>query len=205
MVDGSLNPIIEFQNNSKQKFLADTKFIVEEMKLIYAGPKSVAFSSKEIGGKSISLINVLFNPQADKSQHIFKKDSLKSEKTADLFIKSLNANFKGQGLGAYGKIGATGINPFGEDVNNDGFFGFFVAQLNNVDPVTTSDIGEWIDNLSDETFTKDLNKVFTGAQEIKEESAKLFNQTINEGGKNTNVFAANLKAMKKIIKSAKGD
>ena len=205
VVDGSLNPIIEFQNNSKQKFLADTKFIVEEIKLIYAGPKSVAFSSKEIGGKSISLINVLFNPQADKSQYIFKKDSLKSEKTADLFIKSLNANFKGQGLGAYGKIGATGINPFAENVNNDGFFGFFVAQLNNVDPVTTSDIGEWIDNLSDETFTKDLNKVFTGAQEIKEESAKLFNQTINEGGKNTNVFAANLKAMKKIIKSTKGD
>ena len=72
-----------------------------------------------------------------------------------------------------------------------------------MDPVTSTDIGDWINSLNDETFEKDLNKVFIEAEKIKKESAELFDQSVNEGGKNTNVFASNLKAMKKIIKSVK--
>ena len=125
------------------------------------------------------------------------------KKTASFFTRSLYANFKGQGSGIYGQIGATGINPFGANVNNDGFFNFFVNQLNNIDPVTTADIESWLAKLNETTFKEDLDKVFAEADEIKEESNKLFNQAVNEGGKNTNMFVSNMKAMKKIIKDLK--
>ena len=203
VVDNSLNPIIEYQNVSKQKFLSDTKSLVEEIKIIYTGPTGKLAIKEQIGGKEITLFNVLSVTGGINNQVTFEKTNLNDKSTASFFTRSLYANFKGQGEGIYGKIGATPLDPFSQNVNNDGFFSFFVNQLNNVDPVTSTDIGDWINSLNDETFEKDLNKVFIEAEKIKKESAELFDQSVNEGGKNTNVFASNLKAMKKIIKSVK--
>ena len=203
VVDNSLNPIIEYQNVSKQKFLSDTKSLVEEIKIIYTGPTGKLAIKEQIGGKEITLFNVLSVTGGINNQVTFEKTNLNDKSTASFFTRSLYANFKGQGEGIYGKIGTTPLDPFSQNVNNDGFFSFFVNQLNNVDPVTSTDIGDWINSLNDETFEKDLNKVFIEAEKIKKESAELFDQSVNEGGKNTNVFASNLKAMKKIIKSVK--
>ena len=203
MVDTTLNPLIGVQNNSKSQFLASLNDIIKEMKKIYAGPDKASKSTLKLGaGETVFLKNVLAPKQQFGDVDVFEKDALDDAKTAFFFTRSLYANFKGQGLGVYGKIGGTGINPFCLDVNNDGFFNFFINQLNEVDPITTIDINEWLNEL-EKTFEDDLDSVFAEADEIKKEAEELFNQAINEGGKNTNMFVSNMKAMKKIIKSIK--
>ena len=76
---------------------------------------------------------------------------------------------------------------------------------NRVDPVTDEDLGAAMTTIKDEAkFTKELNKIFKKSEEIRAESKKVFDETVTEGGKNTNTFVANLKAMKRIVKSLKG-
>jgi len=203
MVDTTLNPLIGVQNNSKSQFLASLNDIIKEMKKIYAGPKEEQTQALELGtGKTVSLKNVLAAKQQLGNLDVFEKNALDNKKTVSFFTHSLYANFKGEGRGVYGKIGGTGIDPFSLNVDNDGFFNFFVNQLNEVDPITTIDINEWLNKL-EKTFEDDLDSVFAEADEIKKEAEELFNQAINEGGKNTNMFVSNMKAMKKIIKSIK--
>jgi hypothetical protein len=201
MVDTTLNPLIGVQNNSKSQFLASRNDIVNHMGRIYAGPDYGPIQWTKSG---VQVRNVLACTNTDAAAAgTFEKGALDNKKTVSFFTRSLYANFKGEGRGVYGKIGGTGIDPFSLNVDNDGFFNFFINQLNEVDPITTTDINAWLNELEGETFEDDLNKVFAEADVIKEEAEELFNQTINEGGKNTNMFVSNMKAMKKIIKSLK--
>jgi hypothetical protein len=120
--------------------------------------------------------------------------------------KSLNANFGSlpPSKSIYNQEHMEVAMAASKDDNVD-FFAFFTNSFNRVDPVTDEDLVAAMTTIKDEAkFTKELNKIFKKSEEIRAESKKVFDEAVTEGGKNTNTFVANLKAMKRIVKSLKG-
>ena len=206
VVDGSLTPIIDTQNTTKGQFITGTKKVVADLSLVYAGTDKPLATKTE---SDVTVLNVLFDPKKDvdaSSKDFLDMSKMDYNKNIIWLNKSLNANFGSLPpyKSIYNQEHMEVAMAASKDDNVD-FFAFFTNSFNRVDPVTDEDLGAAMTTIKDETkFTKELNKIFKKSEEIRAESKKVFDETVTEGGKNTNTFVANLKAMKRIVKSLKG-
>lgn len=203
VVDTSLTPIIETQNATRARFMLGAEKMVDDLKLVYDGPDKPEYAPTKSG---VVVLNVLHSPpktkkDVDSGDYLLEKN-IDDNQNTKLFYKSLNANFEGGGS----IFSLTNYQvPFNTKVDNTDFFIFFANSINQIDLVTDEDITKMMKELGDEEgLKKEFDKIFKKAEEIRKDSKKVFDEVITEGGKNTNIFVANLKAMKKIIKSLKG-
>tara|TARA_R100000664_G_scaffold24516_1_gene34323 strand:+ start:4726 stop:8907 length:4182 start_codon:yes stop_codon:yes gene_type:complete len=149
----------------------------------------------------------------DKQSNITQIINIPSDdKIHKFFNESLNANFGGKSKIYSDQNNSTPFNQITRKkagLNNvlpdiDRFFIFFTYWILSTSSIKDSDFTKVKDILSIEgEFEKFLNESFKNAEEIKKEANTNFDALVNEGGKNSNFFVANLQQMNKIIKSVK--
>ena len=224
-VDGATTPIIDAQESSKQFLTNENRRdeLSDILKEIYGfkSPEPIIIGGKpfipESEYKQIKLadtttssaIDELFDPLSGVEDTVKKSYTSPNESEKDNFYhKSLNNNygFKSSYLSLYSEPGK--IAPFNLAGNysfgKDNFFTLLFFWIENLGAPTGTSTENELKAILDQGFETFLNSSFKDGAEISKEAAEKFDKFIDEGGKETNLYATKIRKMKEIIKKAKG-
>ena len=205
-VDGATQPIIQNQQKIKDSLLNKADENIKKINKVY---ESYGLPQQDQKASDQTLFQVF-------------KSALNEISPSDKFdyiYKSFNANFFDNGFKIYGDQASNSKTPFSTAIDlgpSDGFnqvvinsppdsyFAFLLFELFGPAVLTKEEIIETFNLLKNsDQFKNKIEGVFN-VENLIERYNNVFNNVVNEGGKNTNLFVSNMKEMKKIINETKG-
>jgi len=206
-VDNSTQPIIQNQQIIKDSLLNKVDENIKKISTTYT-----SYGLPQQDQKSTD--STLFQALKTGLNQISSKDKF------DYIYESFNTNFFDGGFKIYGDQNANSKTPFSPTIDlgpsngfnqtivvnapPDSYFSFLLFELFGATVLTKEEIVETFNLLKDsELFKTKIEQIFN-TKSLIERYNNVFNNVINEGGKNANLFASNMKEMKKIINETKG-
>jgi len=196
-VDNSTQPIIQNQQIIKDSLLNKVDENIKKISTTYT-----SYGLPQQDQKSTD--STLFQALKTGLNQISSKDKF------DYIYESFNTNFFDGGFKIYGDQNTNSKTPFSPTIDSivnvppDSYFSFLLFELFGATVLTKEEIVETFNLLKDsELFKTKIEQIFN-TKSLIERYNNVFNNVINEGGKNANLFASNMKEMKKIINETKG-